>query len=201
MVHPCLSPLFTSNSGVTWPSIVTSAFIPSCKDLMMFTNTGRMPFAGPRKACRSWYCAPWPFLSTVSHKRLCQCILSPCGNHTVNQAPLPQLTAELSRCWIILAKTFTKTSNKLIPLQLSHDVKSPFFGIGTIIASLQSLGTASSLHTVWKRSRMLSLKQGPLLLTSSGKIPLFPPALCILKLPIASLISSSVGGSARSSLT
>ena len=43
--------------------------------------------------------------------------------------------------WITLTKPLSTTSNKLIPLKLSHKDKSPFFGTGTNNASRQSCGT------------------------------------------------------------
>jgi len=57
------------------------------------------------------------------------------------------------RCWIIFAKTLPTTARRLIPRQLSHDDKSPFYGTGTKKAFLHSWGALSLSQTLANNSK------------------------------------------------
>ena len=95
-------------------------------------------------------------------------------------------------CWIILAKIFPPGSCKLIPRQLSHEDKSPFFGIGTTKASFHSWGTWPSHHTHCNSSTRWSSRPAPQHLIISGSTPAALPPLI---LPSAIRISYSDCGS------
>ena len=75
-----------------------------------------------------------------------------------------------------------------------------FFGIGTISASFHSLMTFFPSHTYSINSCILSHNSAPPYTTSSGLIPVFPPAFPFLSLPSANSSSSTVGGLSKSHL-
>ena len=89
-----------------------------------------------------------------------------------------------SLSWMILETTFPTVSSKAMPLQLSHLLKSPFFGIRTNKASDQSFGTSPSFHVTFTRSSSSSRKSSSqhAALTISGRMPDAPPAFPFLEL-------------------
>ena len=77
--------------------------------------------------------------------------------------------------WSVLANTFPATSSKLMPLQLSQDNKSPFFGMGIMRASFHSWGTFCSCHTRLKSFKRYSMRSSPQHFNILDRIPFLPP--------------------------
>ena len=107
-----------------------------------------------------------------------------------------------SHSWSTLATTFPTTTNNGIPLQLSHELRSPFLGIGTSIASHQSAGTLHSLHTSLTNSSShfmhSSVQQAAF--NISGRMPVSPLTFPHFNFPNVFCNSSADGGSPISGL-
>lgn len=160
----------------------------------------------------SWYRVVCFFRSTNSTKResLCSLIFSTSGlaAKIMSTHPRPFLNPHCEsgripsaiRCShssMTLARSLPTTSRRLMPRQLSQAWRSPFFGMGTITASRQSLTTFCSSHTFCINSSSLSHSSVPPCTISSGSIPVLPPALPDLSLLRAESSSSTVGGGVK----
>jgi len=95
----------------------------------------------------------------------------------------------------ILANTFPTTSSRLMPRQLSHSCRSPFLGMGTTSACFQSSTTSPSLHTVSITFSILLNSLSPPARSSSGRMPVCPPAFPLFIRLKACSSSSREGGS------
>src|SRR5688572_32042374 len=80
----------------------------------------------------------------------------------------------------------------VMPLQLEHSFGSPFFGIGTMMPSLHSLGTLPAFHTLLHKFVSDFTIASPPYLSSSGFITSFPAAPPFLRLLSAFRTSSSL---------
>ena len=103
-----------------------------------------------------------------------------------------------SRSCRTLATTFPTTSSRVIPLQLSHLLKSLFFGMGTNNEIDKSLRTQLSFHTFTTSSSKVSRNYSSQLATLiiSRRMPELPPVFSLLILQIAVTSTSLGGGSA-----
>ena len=95
--------------------------------------------------------------------------------------------------WRVLANTFPAISNRLMPLQLSQDDRSPFFGMGTMRTSFHYWGKVHSCHTQLRSFKRYSMRS-PQHFNISGRTPFLPPDLFPLMELSDSSTSSSDGG-------
>ena len=104
-----------------------------------------------------------------------------------------------SLTWSTLATTLPTTSSKEMPRQLSQLLRSPFLGMGSRIASRQSLGTLHCLHTSCTSSIKadMNVSSQHAAFTISGSIPVEPPALLPFNFPTAAQTSPSDGSRGR----
>ena len=111
---------------------------------------------------------------------------------TVNILPFPEAALGFWELFLskvlqsLLATTFPTTSNRVMPLQLSHLLRSALVEIGTSSASDQFFDTSLFSHVVCTRN-LRKITQH-VALTISGRMPAFP----FLSFPITSVSSSIV---------
>ena len=212
-VHPCRRPLVTWMASVSEPETRTRASIPSCRERIRRSINGGIVTLSKTSHSAALGIESYAFhrsTNSTYSSELCSTAFSASCRATniISTQPWPfrkphwesgrmSSVTSCNRSWRMQAKSFPTTSRWLMPRQLSHELRSPFLGIGTISASRHSATTTPSCHTLQIRSWIRLWRAAPPQRIISGTIPDCPPAVPQFRLRTAAINSSMLGASSR----
>ena len=200
-----------SNQSVSSPSTLTAAFVSVYRALMMLQSFSDTPYCARISSSASLLTVSYAAFRSTKHiysgflsRFACSIILRRLKIWSAH--PLAFLkpawhsdifgsTTATSLLRMMCVNTLPTTLSRLMPLQLSQILLSPFLNNGTTIARSQSSGISSDSHILFITLCIQRLKILPPAFSVSELMLSNPGALWLFSCLIALLTSSSVGAS------